>query len=57
MIPVLQEPTNDVYKKALEMTNQAPQLHAELQKQIHQSQVCALGHCRKLTLNRLEQIS
>ncbi|BDA41634.1 probable mitochondrial import receptor subunit TOM20 [Coccomyxa sp. Obi] len=33
-----EEPTNDVYKKALEMTHQAPQLHAELQKQIHASQ-------------------
>ncbi len=35
-----QEPTNDVYKKALDMTAQAPQLHAELQKQIAGSQVC-----------------
>ena len=35
----LQEPTNDVYKKALEMTHQAPALHAELQKQIQASQV------------------
>ena len=34
-----QEPTNDVYKKALDMTAQAPQLHAELQKQIAGSQV------------------
>lgn len=42
IVPVLQEPTNDVYKKALEMTHQAPQLHAELQKQIHASQVCTL---------------
>ncbi len=36
---VWQEPTNDVYKKALDMTAQAPQLHAELQKQIAGSQV------------------
>jgi hypothetical protein len=35
----VQEPNNDVYKKALEMTHQAPQLHAELQKQIQASQV------------------
>lgn len=46
MVPVLQEPTNDVYKKALEMTHQAPQLHAELQKQIHANQVCASVLCQ-----------
>lgn len=34
-----EEPTNDVYKKALDMTAQAPQLHAELQKQIAGSQI------------------
>ena len=28
-----------MYKKALEMTHQAPSLHAELQKQIQASQV------------------
>ena len=28
-----------MYKKALEMTHQAPALHAELQKQIQASQV------------------
>ncbi len=32
-----------MYKKALEMTHQAPQLHAELQKQIQASQVAVLA--------------
>ena len=39
VVHLWQEPTNDVYKKALDMTAQAPQLHAELQKQIAGSQV------------------
>ena len=29
-----EEPTNDVYKKSLEMTAKAPSLHAELQRQL-----------------------
>lgn len=38
-----QDPTSDVYKKALEMTSKAPGLHAELQKQLREAQVC--GKC------------
>ncbi|KAK9864386.1 hypothetical protein WJX84_002098 [Apatococcus fuscideae] len=34
-----EEPNNDTYKKALEMTSKAPQLHAELQKQISNAQI------------------
>mmetsp|Transcript_14878 Transcript_14878/g.38165 ORF Transcript_14878/g.38165 Transcript_14878/m.38165 type:complete len:205 (-) Transcript_14878:41-655(-) len=34
-----EEPTNDVYKKALDMTSKAPQLHAELQKQLQTQQI------------------
>lgn len=34
-----QEPRNEVYKKALEMTAKAPALHAELQKQFAQQQM------------------
>lgn len=33
-----------MYKKALEMTSKAPGLHAELQKQLREAQVC--GNCR-----------
>lgn len=33
-----EEPNSEVYKKALEMTQKAPVLHAELQKQLHSSQ-------------------
>ena len=33
-----EDPTSDVYRKALEMTAKAPALHAELQKQLHASQ-------------------
>ena len=32
-----------MYKKALEMTSKAPGLHAELQKQLREAQVC--GNC------------
>ena len=30
----LQDPGSDVYRKALEMTKKAPELHAELQRQL-----------------------
>ena len=33
---VREEPTNEIYKKALEMTSKAPALHAELQKQLNE---------------------
>lgn len=33
-----EDPSSDVYKKALEMTKKAPALHAELQKQLQASQ-------------------
>jgi len=33
-----EDPKNDVYKKALEMSSKAPQLHAELQKQLQTQQ-------------------
>mmetsp|Transcript_25105 Transcript_25105/g.30387 ORF Transcript_25105/g.30387 Transcript_25105/m.30387 type:complete len:204 (-) Transcript_25105:562-1173(-) len=33
-----EEPKNDTYKKAIEMTAKAPYLHAELQKQVQQQQ-------------------
>ncbi len=29
-----QDPSNSVYQKALEMTQKAPELHAELQRQL-----------------------
>jgi hypothetical protein len=29
-----EEPANEIYKKALEMTDKAPGLHAELQRQL-----------------------
>lgn len=29
-----QDPSNEVYRKALEMTKKAPELHAELQRQL-----------------------
>eukprot|EP00193_Tetraselmis_chui_P018729 CAMPEP_0177774962 /NCGR_PEP_ID=MMETSP0491_2-20121128/13821_1 /TAXON_ID=63592 /ORGANISM="Tetraselmis chuii, Strain PLY429" /LENGTH=156 /DNA_ID=CAMNT_0019293445 /DNA_START=120 /DNA_END=586 /DNA_ORIENTATION=- len=34
-----EEPNNEVYKKALEMTSKAPQLHSELQKQLQTQQL------------------
>ncbi|KAK9836567.1 hypothetical protein WJX74_003254 [Apatococcus lobatus] len=34
-----EDPNNETYKKALEMTSKAPQLHAELQKQISNAQI------------------
>ncbi len=42
----LQDPTSDVYRKALEMTSKAPGLHAELQKQLQEAQVTAPGVCQ-----------
>jgi tetratricopeptide (TPR) repeat protein len=33
-----EEPTNEIYKKALEMTDKAPGLHAELQRQLAEQQ-------------------
>ena len=33
-----EEPTNEIYKKALEMTDKAPWLHAELQRQLAEQQ-------------------
>ena len=41
-----EEPTNEVYRKALEMTARAPALHAELQKQFaaqQQAEMAAMG--------------
>mmetsp|Transcript_7499 Transcript_7499/g.21215 ORF Transcript_7499/g.21215 Transcript_7499/m.21215 type:complete len:207 (+) Transcript_7499:222-842(+) len=35
---VAEDPNNEVYKKALDMSAKAPQLHAELQKQLHAQQ-------------------
>lgn len=34
-----EDPESEVYRKALEMTSKAPELHEELQKQLHASQV------------------
>ena len=34
-----EDPGSEVYRKALEMTSKAPELHEELQKQLHASQV------------------
>lgn len=34
-----EDPESEVYRKALEMTVKAPELHEELQKQLHASQV------------------
>ena len=31
---LLQDPGSDVYRKALDMTKKAPELHAELQRQL-----------------------
>jgi|TARA_B110000977_G_C11017367_1_gene469988 hypothetical protein len=33
-----EEPANEIYKKALEMTDKAPGLHAELQRQLAEQQ-------------------
>ena len=41
-----EEPDNEVYRKALEMTSRAPALHAELQKQFaaqQQAEMAAMG--------------
>ena len=38
-----EDPESEVYRKALEMTSKAPELHEELQKQLHASQVGAGG--------------
>lgn len=38
-----EEPGNEIYRKALEMTARAPQLHAELQKQFAQQQAAEFG--------------
>eukprot|EP00232_Nephroselmis_pyriformis_P003262 CAMPEP_0182909160 /NCGR_PEP_ID=MMETSP0034_2-20130328/35601_1 /TAXON_ID=156128 /ORGANISM="Nephroselmis pyriformis, Strain CCMP717" /LENGTH=193 /DNA_ID=CAMNT_0025045395 /DNA_START=34 /DNA_END=615 /DNA_ORIENTATION=- len=38
-----EDPTNDVYRKALEMTDKAPSLHAELQKQLAAQQAQQQG--------------
>ncbi|KAK9842048.1 hypothetical protein WJX81_005937 [Elliptochloris bilobata] len=35
---IAEDPTSDVYRKALEMTSKAPGLHAELQKQLREAQ-------------------
>ena len=41
LYPVVQDPGSDVYRKALEMTRKAPELHAELQRQLAASgEVC-----------------
>ena len=34
-----EEPTNEIYKKALEMTDKAPGLHAELQRQLAEQEL------------------
>jgi tetratricopeptide (TPR) repeat protein len=34
-----EEPTNEIYRKALEMTDKAPGLHAELQRQLAEQQI------------------
>lgn len=33
-LSLLQDPSNDVYRKAVEMTKKAPELHKELQRQL-----------------------
>ena len=35
----MQDPTSEVYQKAIEMTAKAPQLHVELQKQLQSQSV------------------
>ena len=34
-----EEPNNEIYRKALEMTDKAPGLHAELQRQLAEQQI------------------
>ena len=34
-----EEPANEIYRKALEMTDKAPGLHAELQRQLAEQQI------------------
>ena len=41
---LLQDPSNDVYRKAVEMTKKAPELHKELQRQL-----AAQGEVRIIT--------
>ena len=51
---VTQDPTSDVYRKALEMTSKAPGLHAELQKQLREAQVrCAPEFIFRFMFRRL----
>ena len=44
-----EEPANEIYRKALEMTDKAPGLHAELQRQLAEQQIYheAIKNCPK----------
>ncbi|QDZ18271.1 translocase of outer mitochondrial membrane [Chloropicon primus] len=43
-----EDPSNEVYKKALEMNSKAPQLHAQIQKQLQQQQEAAVQEQAKI---------
>ena len=43
-----EDPNNEVYKKALEMNSKAPQLHAQIQKQLQQQQEASMQEQAKL---------
>ena len=45
---VKEDPNNEVYKKALEMNSKAPQLHAQIQKQLQQQQEASVQEQAKL---------
>uniref|UniRef100_A0A7S2YU29 Mitochondrial import receptor subunit TOM20 n=1 Tax=Chloropicon laureae TaxID=464258 RepID=A0A7S2YU29_9CHLO len=45
---VKEDPANEVYKKALEMNAKAPQLHAQIQKQLQAQQEQVLAEQQKL---------